>query len=407
MTLVFGAMKDKDVDGILSPLLPLFDACGLHDGGVAAGACRRQSWRRWRERCRRAGRAIESIEDPAAALRCGLPAGLRGSSWPAQSFWSAPCVVFFADSSNETHRERARIVCGRSFDAAVHFLPRARLPLRPSRRRVARVGAGRRRHLELQEPARREPDRHPVSDEERPGHRRDADDPDRRARPASADRLRGHAPFRRPDGSVRRPSVVATGNVLFESQTQPDRGRAPGVRHEDAHRHVLQRGRHGQHGHRVDRSMFGTQEPDAMFRGDEVHKLGPDTYKIVHGAFTTCVQPTPRWEMVGGSVTLKLDDHAFLTNSTLRVKGVPVMYLPAFYYPVQERRPGDRLSDPDLRSLHRPRAVAQQRVLLGDRPQPGRDVPARLVLEDRSGGSGANTGTSSGAATTATPNSTC
>ncbi len=73
-----------------------------------------------------------------------------------------------------------------------------------------------------------------------------------------------------------------------------------------------------------------------MFRGDEIHKLGPDTYKIVHGAFTTCVQPTPRWEMVAGSVTLKVDDHALLTNSVLRVKGVPVMYLPVFYYPVQE-----------------------------------------------------------------------
>ena len=86
----------------------------------------------------------------------------------------------------------------------------------------------------------------------------------------------------------------------------------------------------------VDRSMFGTQEPDAYFRGEEIHKLGPDKYKIVHGAFTTCVQPTPRWEMVAGSVTLQLDDHALLTNSVLRVKGVPVLYLPIFYYPVQE-----------------------------------------------------------------------
>ena len=73
-----------------------------------------------------------------------------------------------------------------------------------------------------------------------------------------------------------------------------------------------------------------------MFRGEEIHKLGPDTYKIVHGAFTTCVQPTPRWEMVAGSVTFKVNDHALLTNSVLRVKGVPVMYLPIFYYPVQE-----------------------------------------------------------------------
>jgi LPS-assembly protein len=87
---------------------------------------------------------------------------------------------------------------------------------------------------------------------------------------------------------------------------------------------------------RVDKSLFGTQEPDAYFRGEEIHKLGPDKYKIVHGAFTTCVQPTPRWEMVGGQVTLTVNDHALLTNSILRVKGVPLMYLPIFYYPIEE-----------------------------------------------------------------------
>jgi LPS-assembly protein len=89
-------------------------------------------------------------------------------------------------------------------------------------------------------------------------------------------------------------------------------------------------------GDRVDRSLFGTQEPDAYFEGEEIEKLGPDTYKITRGSFTTCVQPTPRWQMVAGSVTLKVNDHALLTNAVLRVKGVPIMYLPVFYYPIQE-----------------------------------------------------------------------
>src|SRR5262245_7485159 len=87
---------------------------------------------------------------------------------------------------------------------------------------------------------------------------------------------------------------------------------------------------------KVDRSLFGTQEPDAYFRGDEIHKVGPNRYKIVRGAFTTCVQPTPRWEMVAGSVSFTVNDHAFLTNSVLKVKGVPLMYLPIFYYPIEE-----------------------------------------------------------------------
>jgi len=89
-------------------------------------------------------------------------------------------------------------------------------------------------------------------------------------------------------------------------------------------------------GERVDRSMFGTQEPDAIFRGREIHKLGPKKYRIVDGAFTTCVQPTPRWQVVSGSATINLDDYALLTNSVFRVKGVPLMYLPIFYYPIQE-----------------------------------------------------------------------
>ena len=89
-------------------------------------------------------------------------------------------------------------------------------------------------------------------------------------------------------------------------------------------------------GDRADRSMFGTQEPDAYFRGRELHKVGPKTYKIVNGAFSTCVQPTPRWEISSGSFTINLDDYALLRNAVLRVKGVPLMYLPIFYYPVQE-----------------------------------------------------------------------
>jgi LPS-assembly protein len=83
-------------------------------------------------------------------------------------------------------------------------------------------------------------------------------------------------------------------------------------------------------------SLFGSQEPDLMFRGDEIHKIGPKKYRIVRGNFTTCVQPTPRWEMQSRSITLNLDDYALLKNAIFRVKDVPVFYVPVFYYPIQE-----------------------------------------------------------------------
>jgi LPS-assembly protein len=82
--------------------------------------------------------------------------------------------------------------------------------------------------------------------------------------------------------------------------------------------------------------LFGTQEPDLMFRGDEIQKIGPKKYRLIRGNFTTCVQPTPRWEMQSRSVTINLDDYALLKSTIFRVKSVPLMYLPIFYYPIQE-----------------------------------------------------------------------
>jgi LPS-assembly protein len=86
----------------------------------------------------------------------------------------------------------------------------------------------------------------------------------------------------------------------------------------------------------VERSLFGSQEPDAYFYGETIEKLGPKTYKITRGGFTTCVQPTPRWEMVSTSVTLTLEKRAVMTNMVLKVKDVPLFYLPAMYYPINK-----------------------------------------------------------------------
>ena len=85
-----------------------------------------------------------------------------------------------------------------------------------------------------------------------------------------------------------------------------------------------------------ERSMFGTAEPDVYFYGKTLEKIGRERYKITSGGFTTCVQPTPRWNLTSGTVLLNLEKYALLTNSLFRVKGVPVLYLPIFYYPVNK-----------------------------------------------------------------------
>ena len=89
-------------------------------------------------------------------------------------------------------------------------------------------------------------------------------------------------------------------------------------------------------GSQQDMAMFGTLEPDVYFYGKTLEKIGPDRYRITDGGFTTCVQPTPRWEITSGSVVLRLDHYAVLNHSLLRVKGLPVFYLPVLYYPINK-----------------------------------------------------------------------
>ena len=87
----------------------------------------------------------------------------------------------------------------------------------------------------------------------------------------------------------------------------------------------------------VEQNMFGTLEPEVMFHGATLEKIGPRTYRLTDGWFSTCVQPNPRWEMTGSSGTVTLNERVLLKNAVLKVKGVPVFYLPVLYYPLGEK----------------------------------------------------------------------
>jgi LPS-assembly protein len=84
------------------------------------------------------------------------------------------------------------------------------------------------------------------------------------------------------------------------------------------------------------RDMLGGQDADMYFYGDEIEKIGDKKYKIRHGGFTTCLQPTPRWQVTSGTVILHLDHYAYLTNAMLKAKSLPVFYFPVLYYPINK-----------------------------------------------------------------------
>jgi LPS-assembly protein len=78
------------------------------------------------------------------------------------------------------------------------------------------------------------------------------------------------------------------------------------------------------------------EDTSVYFFGEVVEKVAVKKYKITKGGFSTCVQPTPRWNLNATTVTLNLDHYTLLSNAVLNVKGVPMFYLPIMYYPTKK-----------------------------------------------------------------------
>jgi LPS-assembly protein len=77
-------------------------------------------------------------------------------------------------------------------------------------------------------------------------------------------------------------------------------------------------------------------DTDVYFFGEKIEKLGTKKYRISNGGFSTCVQPTPRWDLSADTVVLNIDDYTLLRQALFKVKGVPMLYLPIMYYPTKE-----------------------------------------------------------------------
>jgi hypothetical protein len=86
----------------------------------------------------------------------------------------------------------------------------------------------------------------------------------------------------------------------------------------------------------TDRTLFGALEPEAYFTATLIEKIGDKTYRLTDATFTTCVQPSRRWQMMMSRLTFTVDRYATMRNARLLVKDVSVLYLPFFYYPIQE-----------------------------------------------------------------------
>jgi LPS-assembly protein len=82
----------------------------------------------------------------------------------------------------------------------------------------------------------------------------------------------------------------------------------------------------------------GQVTPDYYFSGAEVDKTGPDTYVIKDGVFTSCSQQVPDWSFRVKEAEVEVQGYAHAHHATMRVKKVPVFYMPYILWPVRTER---------------------------------------------------------------------
>ncbi len=84
----------------------------------------------------------------------------------------------------------------------------------------------------------------------------------------------------------------------------------------------------------------GLIAPTLLFEAARIERRQADLYSLTKGFLTACTQPNPRWSFGLSRAEVRTDDRLELWDAVVRIKGVPVFYLPYLSYPLKERATG-------------------------------------------------------------------
>jgi LPS-assembly protein len=114
--------------------------------------------------------------------------------------------------------------------------------------------------------------------------------------------------------------VIAEGNVVFD---QGDQQRITGSRAEWNYKTKI--------GFFINSTGYTNQTNDGTrmyFTADRIEKISLDTIIVINGEITACDEEVPKWSFHAKRARIKTGDRVKLSSPTLRVKNVPIIYLP-------------------------------------------------------------------------------
>ncbi len=82
----------------------------------------------------------------------------------------------------------------------------------------------------------------------------------------------------------------------------------------------------------------GMIQPSLIYRADTIDRESAERYSLRRAQITSCAQPVPRWGFSFSRANLLTGDYVEMWNAVLKVKGVPVFYVPYLRYPLEMER---------------------------------------------------------------------
>jgi LPS-assembly protein len=120
--------------------------------------------------------------------------------------------------------------------------------------------------------------------------------------------------------------VLAEGNVVAQTAGQVIRA--------DRVRFNLESGR------ATVEKASGMIPPSVLFEAETLERKQSDLYSLKRGRITACTQPNPRWSFGISKGNIKTGDYLEMWNAVVRVKSVPLLYVPYLRYPLKDRATG-------------------------------------------------------------------
>jgi LPS-assembly protein len=80
---------------------------------------------------------------------------------------------------------------------------------------------------------------------------------------------------------------------------------------------------------------YGQMPPSIRYKTDKLTQVDNDTMKFENIDFTSCIQCVPRWKITCKKGKIKKDKYVELKNAVLKIKNIPIFYIPYMRYPVR------------------------------------------------------------------------